>query len=151
MKDLHQTCLFTFSILSLIYSALKAQSRCVLRPYHGLLKDAWKRISRNRWNYANGIACDVVGIGVTRYDSRTIFQNSKKRLDSNTVCYFFFGESIGENLELCLSLLNFHSKQVRPQGWKGRSFLPPKPKNVVEKWCYFLELYKMPEVREEAG
>ena len=33
---------------------------------------------------------------------------------------------------------------------EGGSFPPPKPKEiVVDKWCYFPELYKMTEVREE--
>ena len=39
--------------------------------------------------------------------------------------------------------------QGRPQGGEGGSF-PPKPKKiVVEKWCYFPELYKMTKVRED--
>ena len=32
---------------------------------------------------------------------------------------------------------------------EGGSFPPETEKNVVEKWCYFPELYKMTEVREE--
>ena len=40
---------------------------------------------------------------------------------------------------------------ARRGGGKGGK-LPPPPeteKIVVEKWCYFPELYKMTEVREE--
>ena len=39
----------------------------------------------------------------------------------------------------------------RPQGGGegGGSFPPETEKIVVEKWCYFPELYKMTEVREE--
>ena len=37
------------------------------------------------------------------------------------------------------------------RGGKGGSFPPPPEteKIVVEKWCYFPELYKMTEVRED--
>ena len=38
----------------------------------------------------------------------------------------------------------------RPQGGGGK--LPPPPeteKIVVEKWCYFREMYKMTKVRED--
>ena len=43
-------------------------------------------------------------------------------------------------------IINLHG---RPQGG-GRGEAPPKPKKiVVEKWCYFAELYKMTEVRED--
>ena len=35
-------------------------------------------------------------------------------------------------------------------GGKGGSFPPPETeKIVVEKWCYFPELYKMRKVRED--
>ena len=32
---------------------------------------------------------------------------------------------------------------------KGGGAPPPNRKNVVEKWCYFPELYKMTNVRED--
>ena len=36
-----------------------------------------------------------------------------------------------------------------PAGGKGGNPPPETEKIVVEKWCYFPELYKMTEVREE--
>ena len=50
------------------------------------------------------------------------------------------------NFGFCLTV---HKKPCAPA---GRRQLPPPPeteKIVVEKWCYFPELYKMTEVRED--
>ena len=52
-----------------------------------------------------------------------------------------------------LDKLRYHhcNAQGRPQGGGG-SFPPPRPKPkklVVEKWCYFPELYKITKVRED--
>ena len=44
-----------------------------------------------------------------------------------------------------------YSKRTRPMGARRGGYFPPprNRKNVVEKWCYFPELCKMTEVREE--
>ena len=46
---------------------------------------------------------------------------------------------------------NIFQVHGRPQGGRGEASPPPHEteKSVVEKWCYFPELYKMTEVREE--
>ena len=32
---------------------------------------------------------------------------------------------------------------------RGEASLLPETEKIVEKWCYFLELYKMTKVRED--
>ena len=53
-------------------------------------------------------------------------------------------------LEMCTKFQNPHFSTWAPAGEGGE--LPPPPeteKIVVEKWCYFPELYKMTKVRED--
>ena len=43
---------------------------------------------------------------------------------------------------------NNNTNQGRPQG-EGEASPPETERIVVEKWCYFPELYKMTKVRED--
>ena len=63
-----------------------------------------------------------------------------------------------DECELSVLSLQTTSRQMRyelvtqagtPAGGGGTSATPKPKKIVVEKWCYFPELYKMTKVREE--
>ena len=78
-------------------------------------------------------------------------EESYSKFSQNFPRFAFFVQTRKKLTHGLLNLLkNMQKHHGRPQGGVGK--LPPprnRKKIVVDKWCYFPELYKMTEVLEE--
>ena len=81
-----------------------------------------------------------------KYES---FKESLRFVDQNLYWKVTFSLFL-LNISTISASSKLYTPHGRPQGRRGGGNPPPETeKIVVKKWCYFPELYKMAEVREE--